>query len=306
MSTPQQAGTEIEITTSDVSLAARQGARSSFVWGMVLVALGIFAVMAPLFSGIATAVLVGMLLLMGGVVEAIFAFKTESFGRGVLRFLFGALAVVSGGIMIAQPGRGLGALTVVLVAYFLASGVVDIILAFKLRPNEGWGWTLLSGIVSILLGVFLISQWPVSGVWAVGVYVGVRLIVHGWMLMALGTAAGDVQAYIRAERIAQLEQHVRAGLASLQETQLALVANTAMILALDNELRKKVSAGDVDPAIKDLNAKLGEARVEAERAAQASAEAWNEAQTEANKRFGELQKSASEVIGRLQKDLGIG
>ena len=61
MSTQSQAG--VEISGSDVALATRQGARSSFVWGMVLVALGIFAVMAPLFSGIATAILVGMLLL---------------------------------------------------------------------------------------------------------------------------------------------------------------------------------------------------------------------------------------------------
>lgn len=306
MSTPQPAGTEIEITGSDVALAARQGARSTFVWGMVLVALGIFAVVAPLFTGVATAVLVGMLLMAGGIVEVIFAFQAESFGRGVLRFLFGGLAVVAGGIMIVQPGRGLGALTIVLVAYFLASGALDIVLAFKLKPAEGWGWTLFSGIVTIALGVFLISQWPVSGIWAVGVYVGARLIMHGWMLMALARASSDALTYIRAARIDQLETHVRAGLAGLQEAQLALVANTAMILALDNELRKKVSTAEVDPAIKELNSKLGEARVEADRAAQATSEAWDQAQTEANKRFKELQKSAGDVIGRLQKDLGIG
>jgi hypothetical protein len=242
---------------------------------------------------------------MGGIVETIFAFKAESLGPGVLRFLFGGLAIVAGGIMIVQPGRGLGALTIVLVAYFLASGVLDIVLAFRLKPEEGWGWTLFSGIVSIALGAFLIWQWPIPGIWAVGVYVGIRIIMHGWMLITLGIAARDALTYIRAQRIDRLEAHVRAGLAALQEAQLALVANTAMILALDNELRKKVSTAEVDPAIKELNSKLGEARVEADRAGAATAEAWDQAQAEANKRFGDLQKSAADVIGRLQKDLGI-
>jgi uncharacterized membrane protein HdeD (DUF308 family) len=303
MGTPQQAGTEI--SGSDVLLAARQGARSTFVWGMVIVSLGVFAVMAPLFSGIATSVLVGMLLLTGGIVQGIFAFQAPSFGKGVLRFLFGGLAVVAGGIMMAQPGRGVGALTMVLATYFLASGILDAVLAFKLKPAEGWGWTLFSGIVSIALAAFIIGQWPLSGVWAVGTYVGVGLLMHGWMLMALGSTTRDALSYGQDVRVESLERHVRAGLASLQETQLALVANTAMILALDNELRKKVSAGDVDPAIKELNTKLGEARVEAERAARATTEAWDQAQTEANKTFDSLQKSAASVIGQLQKDLGI-
>lgn len=305
MSTPQPARTDIEISGSDVLLAARQGARATFVWGMVLVSLGVFAVMAPLFSGIATSVLVGMLLLAGGIVESVFAFRAESFGKGVLRFLFGGLAVVAGGIMIAQPGRGVGALTMVLAAYFLASGVLDAVLAFRLKPGEGWGWTLFSGIVSIALAAFIIGQWPVSGIWAVGIYVGVRLLMHGWMLMALATAGRDALSYLQDKRVETLERHVRAGLTALQEAQIALAGHTAMILALDNELRKKVSTGEVDPAIKELNTRLGEARVEMDNAAQATAEAWDAAQTRATRTFGALQKDAAVVIGRLQKELGI-
>ena len=306
MSTPQQAGTGIEISGSDVLLATRQGTRSTFIWGMVLVSLGVFAVVAPLFSGIATSVLVGMLLMTGGIAQSVFAFGAPSFGKGVLRFLFGGLAVVAGGIMIAQPGRGVGALTMVLAAYFLASGIVDIILAFRVKPQEGWGWTLFSGAISIALAAMIIGQWPVSGVWAVGVYVGARLLMHGFVLMALGTTGRDALSYLQDKRVENLERHVRAGLASLQDTQITLVANTAMILALDNELRKKVTTAEVDPAIRELNTQVVEARVEADRAAAATAEAWDEAQTEATKRFGDLQKSAADVIGRLQKDLGIG
>jgi len=239
MTAAQQEATGSNVTESDVLLAARQASRASFVFGIVLVSLGVLAIMAPLFTGVATAVLVGMLLIAGGITESVFAFRAPSFGKGLLTFLFGGLAVAAGLVTLGQPGRGLGALTMVLAAYFVASGVVDIVLALRLRPQEGWGWALSSGIVSIALGALILADWPVSGMWAVGVYVGVRLLMHGWMLMALGTTGSDALAYVRDQRIESLERHVRAGLGALQETQIALVAHTAMILALDSGLRQE-------------------------------------------------------------------
>lgn len=137
--------------------------------------------------------------------------------------------------------------------------------------------------MTLLLAVFLIAEWPVSGLWAVGIYVGVRLLLHGWMLMALGTAGKDALSYLRDQRLAALEGHVRAGLTALQETQIVTVANTAMLLALDNELRQKVSTEEVDPALRKLNDELSEARTKMERAASATAE----------------------IIEKLGKDLGI-
>ena len=280
MTTEPSTQTRSEVTGSDLLLMARQQSRASMVFGIVLVSLGVFAIMAPLFSGIATAVLVGMLLVAGGVFEGIFAFKAPSFGKGLLQFLFGGLAVVAGVLVLSQPGRGLGALTIILAVYFIASGIVDIVLAFKLRPEDGWGWALFSGIVTLLLAAFIIWQWPASGIWAVGIYVGVRLLLHGWMLMALGTAGRDALTYLRDHRLEVLERHVRAGLSSLQETQVVMVAHTAMLLALDNELRKKVATEDVDPAIRKLNAELSEARTRIERAAAATAEALEGLQKE--------------------------
>lgn len=283
MSEPDSTAASIEVSGSDLLLMARQQSRASVVFGIILVSLGVFAVMAPLFSGITTAVLVGMLLVAGGVVEGIYAFQAPSFGKGVLRFLFGAVTIVAGVLMLSQPGRGLGALTMILIAYFIASAIVDVVLAFKIRPEEGWGWTLFSGIVTLLLAIFLIAEWPVSGLWAVGIYVGVRLLLHGWMLMALGTAGKDALSYLRDQRLAALEGHLRAGLTALQETQIVTVAHTAMLLALDNELRQKVSTQEVDPTLRKLNAELTEARAKMERAASATAE----------------------VIEKLGEDLGI-
>jgi uncharacterized membrane protein HdeD (DUF308 family) len=299
------AGPAVAGAGADVLNVGRQASRSSFVFGAALVCLGVFAVMSPLFSGIAVTVMAGMLLFTAGLIETAFAFKAPSFGRGALTFLFGGLGVAAGILMLGWPGEGLGALTMLVAAYFIAAGAVDAMLAFKLRPQEGWGWALFSGILSIGLGVFIVAQWPLSGVWAVGIYVGVRLLMHGCVLMALGVAGGDTLEYLQNSRLEALEGHVRAGLVALQEAQIALVAQTAMLIALDNEVRKKVSASSVDPAMAELNTCLGEARVAMEQAAEASSEAWDATQKEANQAFDKLRVQAGKAAGKLQQELGI-
>lgn len=293
------------LTSGDVLLAARHATRGTFVFGAVLVTLGVFAVVAPLFAGIATTVLIGFLLFTSGIVETLFAFRAPSFGKGALVFLFGGLSVAAGVVMLFWPGEGLGALTLILAVFFVAGGIVDLILAFKLKPAAGWGWTLFGGIVSILLGVLLIASWPFSGIWAVGVYVGVRMVIHGWILMAAGTTGADTVAYVQNARLESLENHVRAGLAGLQETQLALAALATTQLALALELESKVSSSKVDPAIQELNEELQRARADAETVAAATAEVWDAAQQEANRSFDSLQQVAGDLIGKVQKQLGL-
>jgi uncharacterized membrane protein HdeD (DUF308 family) len=271
----------------------------------MLVALGVFAVMAPMFTGVATAFLVGLLMVAGGIAETIFAFKAPSFGKGVLAFLFGGLTLVVGLYLVAAPDTGLGVLTFVLAFYFFGAGIVDLVIAFQLKPDDGWGWTLFSGIASILLGGFIIWQWPVSGLFAVGLYVGIRLLLHGWALMSLGVLGGDTLAAAQEQRLEVVESRVRAGIEALQETRVALAVHTAMILALDNELRKKVSSEEVDPAIRDLNTRLGEAREKMEQVKEASYEAWEAGQQEAERAFDSLQESVAEAAERLRSELGV-
>ena len=296
----------IEATSSDLILAARQATRSSLIFGLFLAVLGVFAVMAPLFSGIAATVLVGMLLLFGGIMDTVRAFKAPSFGKGALRFIFGALMIVAALVLLVMPGEGLGAMTIVLATYLVVAGVLDIVVAFQVKPEEGWGWALFSGIVSIALGVLIVAQWPLSGMWAVGVFVGFHLLFHGMALMALGTAGSDAQAYLQARRLEDLERHLRTGARTLQEVQVMLAGQTAMLLAINQELGAKASIKDVDPAIRGLNTAIGEAREHMTRAAAAGAEAWGSLQTEAEKTFQELQQGASELNERLTKEFESG
>ena len=110
------------------------------------------------------------------------------------------LAILCGVVMLARPMLGLASLTMVLAIYFLVDGVFEIIAAFKIRGERGWFWLILGGIVSLVLAYFIWREWPVSGTWAVGILVGIRLIFAGWSMIALGgmgeAAADEVEGQV--------------------------------------------------------------------------------------------------------------
>jgi DNA anti-recombination protein RmuC len=133
----------------------------------------------------------------------------------------------------------------------------------------------------------------------------VRLIVQGAMLTSLGRAGQQALTHLQDTRIAMLERHLRSGAEALQQAQVVLADHAAMLLALDNELRKKVSSSEIDPAIVEMNQRLGKAREQMQKAAEATKESWSKTQQEANAAFEKLQQSASEVTKRLKNELGL-
>ena len=83
-------------------------------------------------------------------------------------------------------------MALILAIYFLVDGIAEIIGAFDAKPAEGWGYMVFDGAISILLGWMIWSQWPLSGAWAVGVLVGIRLIFVGAGMLMFGSLAKAV------------------------------------------------------------------------------------------------------------------
>ena len=166
--------------------------------GVVLLIFGILAILSPLVAGLSIAITIGILLIIGGIGQLFFAFKVGSTGKGILTFILGALTVIIGIAMISQPGAALATLTIFLAAYFIIEGIFEIIWAFQIKPLKGWGWTLFSGIISLLLGIMIWRQFPLSGVWAIGTLVGIKLIFSGWMMIAFGGAAKSLAKDVEA------------------------------------------------------------------------------------------------------------
>lgn len=172
--------------------AIKDNAKTAKITGWVLLIAGILAVAVPTASGLSVTIFVGALLGMAGVVQCVLAFSAGAFGRGLMIFILGALSVVAGFYLMSQPVVGLAALTIMLSAYFIAAGVVEILAAFQIKPADGWVWMLIAGVVTVLLGAMLWKQFPLSGAYAVGILFGVKMIMSGWSLIYIGNTAKDV------------------------------------------------------------------------------------------------------------------
>lgn len=173
---------------SDFSQEIKSGSRTSTLWGILVLLLGIFSISAPWLPGLGLVLMIGIALILAGVAKLIFSFGSHSFGRGALRFLIGALAIFAGGALVANPGAGLATITLLLAAWFLVDGIFTLLAALNLRQLKGWGWMAFSGVISIVLGVMIYLQWPVSAIWLVGVLVGIRLIFAGMAMIMVGSA----------------------------------------------------------------------------------------------------------------------
>ena len=164
----------------------KENAKLAVVSGVILIVAGTFAVMSPLVAGLSITILVGVSLVFGGVGQCFLALKAGAFGRALLTFLGGALMVAAGSFMMTQPVAGLASITLLLVAYLVAAGLGELIMSLQLRPADGWGWMLFNGIITLLLGMMLWRQFPLSGAWAIGVLFGIKMVFSGWALVFIG------------------------------------------------------------------------------------------------------------------------
>ena len=172
--------------------AVRKRGKHATILGVITMLLGIFAMATPLLVGMSVAWIVGILVFLGGVSRLIWAFKAETTGRGIFMFIVGVLTMLAGGAMLANPLFMAGVLTIVLAVYLVFDGIGEIIMAFEIKPLSGWGMVLFAGIVSLLLGIAIWRQFPLSGPWAIGLILGIKLFLAGLMMLMLGATAREV------------------------------------------------------------------------------------------------------------------
>ena len=164
----------------------KKNAGLTVVSGVILLIAGTLAILSPFVAGVSITILVGAMLAVSGIGQCFLAFKTGAFGRGLMVFIVGVLMTIAGFYMINQPVAGLATLTIILMSYLLATGVLEIVVAFQLKPTAGWGLQLFNGIVTLLLGIMLWRQFPLSGAWAIGVLFGIKMVFSGWAFVFIG------------------------------------------------------------------------------------------------------------------------
>jgi len=164
---------------------AKAGGDRTTLFGVIAIILGVFAMLAPVLTGIWVVMLVGVLVLVGGIVRIVWAFQAGSLGKGLLLFAIGGLTLLCGIVLLAHPLFASGVLTILLALYFILDGISEIVASVRLRPAAGWGWMLFGGIVSLCLGIIIWRQFPLSGVWAIGILLGIKLFFVG-LIMLMG------------------------------------------------------------------------------------------------------------------------
>jgi uncharacterized membrane protein HdeD (DUF308 family) len=184
-----------EMTFINPFLSDIQGLKKNWGWllalGIVSIILGILALGSAAFFTVASMIFFGWILLIIGILEIIYVFRHLHWGGFFLHLLNGIFAIVLGLIMIGNPAGSAVILTLLLAMFFMVAGLFRSITALTMR-FPSWTWRFFNGLITLLLGILLWVQWPFSGLWAIGMFIGIDLIFSGWSSVMLALAARDL------------------------------------------------------------------------------------------------------------------
>lgn len=165
-------------------------ARSGWIiaMGVLLIILGCLALGSTFLVSVFTVIYVGVTMLVGGVLEVGHAFVCKKWSGFFIDLLSGIVYMVVGLMLIASPARGAVAFTLLIAMFLMISGLFRLILLLYVR-HPHWVWVALHGLVTLLLGISIWTEWPLSGMWVIGMFVAIDLLLNGWSLVMLGIAA---------------------------------------------------------------------------------------------------------------------
>ena len=176
---------------SDMRAAVRQHWKAFLIEGILLVILGLAAMIAPPLAGLAVTIFLGWMFLISGIAGLALTFWARPMPGFWWSLISAILAIGAGIILLAKPVQGVLTLTIVVGAYFLAEGVATIMYALEHRRelSERWSWMLFAGVLDILIAAMIIAGLPGSAEWAIGLLVGINLLLGGASMVGVALAA---------------------------------------------------------------------------------------------------------------------
>jgi uncharacterized membrane protein HdeD (DUF308 family) len=188
-------------TPSEVRLARRvlrhelEAIRGNWGWilalGIVLIVVGTLAIGMPFAGSLASIVVLSSLLIVGGIAQLVGAFWTRDWSGFFLSLLIGILYLVTGVVFLRHPADALAAVTLLLACALMVSGLFRIIGSVASQFPQ-WGWVFVGGVINLLLGIYIYSQWPLDSFIIIGLFVGIDMIFTGWTWVALALALKDL------------------------------------------------------------------------------------------------------------------
>jgi uncharacterized membrane protein HdeD (DUF308 family) len=161
--------------------------------GVALIIIGTLAIGSAELMTMVSVMLLGWLLIFGGLFEVIHGIARRRWGGFFINLMGGALYTVTGLLMISHPGVAAVTLTLLIAMLLIVAGTFRIFVAFS-TPMHHRGWLILNGAISLFLGFSIWSSWPISGLWAIGLFIGIDMIFDGWTEVMLALSTGSLPA----------------------------------------------------------------------------------------------------------------
>jgi len=161
--------------------------------GILLMVLGAVAILVPALASWGVTIFIGWILIFGSVFLFASAFSYRRGSSLLVGIIWAVLALAAGLYLLIDPGQGTKTLTLILMIYFLVSGVFKIAVAVAGRGEPGIGWLAVNGVLSVIIGLIILADMPDAADWAIGLLVGIDFIFAGWGLISLGMAGRELE-----------------------------------------------------------------------------------------------------------------
>lgn len=171
------------------------------VLGIVLIVLGIIALVYTPAATLASVLVLGWLMFVSGIVEAVHAFQARGWGGALLHIVGGALGILIGLLVMTHPVAGALASTLLFASFLTVIGLFRVVAAAWLRYRS-WGWTVFDGVVTLVLGLLLWAGLPWSGLWFLGFALGIAFLLRGWSTVMFAFAVKRISHPVPIRRVA--------------------------------------------------------------------------------------------------------
>ncbi|MCK4841028.1 MAG: DUF308 domain-containing protein [Methylococcales bacterium] len=156
-----------------------------FAEGVFFVILGTLAIIVPHIFTLGIIIFLGWLLLLGGIFQIIRAVNIINMPGFSLWFAIGLLQTIIGYFLVTEPAQGSLTITLLLTVFFAIEGLTKIYFALMMRSLPKWGWVFFSGITALFLAIVVWLGWPQTGLWVLGLLLGINMIFLGWSLIQI-------------------------------------------------------------------------------------------------------------------------
>ena len=184
----------------EISGAVTKNRKRLMGFGILSLILGIVGTFMSVTMTMTSIILFGILIVIGGVIFLVEAFSAPKWKGKLLNLFIALLYIFAGAIMIVNPAGSAVWFTLFIAAFLIVVGVTRIIVGFQIKDEiSEWGWMVFGGILSIILGILIYAQWPLSGLWVIGLFISIELIVQGVNSIVLSRVIKQGQKDIKAE-----------------------------------------------------------------------------------------------------------